>query len=425
MIQASRGGTAVCPGNIQGCSSRQDAFETSICETPMTYPRPSATGAAFGPRRRSCPEPALPGRSSGRSLEFWREDDDRSARRSPTATDAEEWVFYDGPPFANGLPHYGHLLTGYAKDLFPRFQTMRGKKVDRAVRLGHPRPPRRARGDEAARHHREERDRGDGHRGVQRQGREVRAAPTRASGRTTSPGRRAGSTSSAATRRSTSRTWSPCCGRSRRCYDKGLAYEGYRVLPYCWRDETPLSNHELRMDDDVYKMRQDPSVTVTLPAHRRRRPSRSASRPCGRSRGRRRRGPCRRTSPSRSVPTSATSSCRAAAGAADVHREADGTPTSPESRADVPPRRGAAGRLRQGPRLRVRRGRAQAAVRAPSSAPTCRTSPTTACSTTTRMPSTWGTRARARILVDDYVTTGDGTGIVAPGARPTARTTSA
>jgi len=48
-------------------------------------------------------------------------------------------------------------------------------------------------------------------------------------------------------------------------YDKGLAYEGFRVLPYCWNDETPLSNHELRMDDDVYKMRQDQSVTVTFP----------------------------------------------------------------------------------------------------------------------------------------------------------------
>src|SRR5699024_1132144 len=48
-------------------------------------------------------------------------------------------------------------------------------------------------------------------------------------------------------------------------YDKGLAYEGYRVLPYCWRDQTPLSNHELRMDDDVYKDRQDPSVTITFP----------------------------------------------------------------------------------------------------------------------------------------------------------------
>ncbi len=45
-------------------------------------------------------------------------------------------------------------------------------------------------------------------------------------------------------------------------YDKGLVYEGFRVLPYCWNDETPLSNHELRMDDDVYQVRQDPAVTV-------------------------------------------------------------------------------------------------------------------------------------------------------------------
>ena len=50
----------------------------------------------------------------------------------------------------------------------------------------------------------------------------------------------------------------------KRLYDKGLAYEGYRVLPYCWRDETPLSNHELRMDDDVYQSRQDPALTVGL-----------------------------------------------------------------------------------------------------------------------------------------------------------------
>src|SRR6187551_2119876 len=47
-------------------------------------------------------------------------------------------------------------------------------------------------------------------------------------------------------------------------WDKGLAYEGNRVLPYCWNDETPLSNHELRMDDDVYQQRVDPAVTVGL-----------------------------------------------------------------------------------------------------------------------------------------------------------------
>ena len=44
---------------------------------------------------------------------------------------ANEYVFYDGPPFANGLPHYGHLLTGFVKDVVPRYQTMRGRRVER------------------------------------------------------------------------------------------------------------------------------------------------------------------------------------------------------------------------------------------------------------------------------------------------------
>ncbi len=48
-------------------------------------------------------------------------------------------------------------------------------------------------------------------------------------------------------------------------HKKGLIYEGFKVLAYCWRCETPLSNHELRMDDEVYRPRQDQSVTVTFP----------------------------------------------------------------------------------------------------------------------------------------------------------------
>ena len=43
----------------------------------------------------------------------------------------EPYVFYDGPPFATGLPHYGHLLAGTIKDVIPRYQTMRGKFVRR------------------------------------------------------------------------------------------------------------------------------------------------------------------------------------------------------------------------------------------------------------------------------------------------------
>ena len=127
------------------------------------------------------------------------------------------------------------------------------------LRLGHPRPARRARGDAPARHQDDRRDRRAGHRDVQRGVPQVGAASTPRSGRTTSPARPAGSTSRTTTRPSTSTTWRASSGRSSTCYDKGLAYEGFRVLPYCWNDETPLSNHELRMDDDVYQMRQDPA----------------------------------------------------------------------------------------------------------------------------------------------------------------------
>ena len=43
----------------------------------------------------------------------------------------DRYTFYDGPPFATGLPHYGHLLAGIIKDIVPRYQTMRGKYVER------------------------------------------------------------------------------------------------------------------------------------------------------------------------------------------------------------------------------------------------------------------------------------------------------
>ena len=69
-----------------------------------------------------------------RVLAFWKADDtfNASVARNPAGENgANEFVFYDGPPFANGLPHYGHLLTGYVKDIVPRYQTMRGRHVER------------------------------------------------------------------------------------------------------------------------------------------------------------------------------------------------------------------------------------------------------------------------------------------------------
>src|ERR1044072_9845066 len=94
----------------------------------MTYPKVS-TGA----HRALSYSPTFP-ESEGRVLAYWK--DDNTCRASVEQRDAgtngdNEFVFYDGPPFANGLPHYGHLLTGYVKDLVPRYQTMRGRRVQR------------------------------------------------------------------------------------------------------------------------------------------------------------------------------------------------------------------------------------------------------------------------------------------------------
>jgi isoleucyl-tRNA synthetase len=61
---------------------------------------------------------------------YWEENDifrKSVENRSPE----DEYVFYDGPPFATGLPHFGHLVPGTIKDLYPRYQTMKGKRVNR------------------------------------------------------------------------------------------------------------------------------------------------------------------------------------------------------------------------------------------------------------------------------------------------------
>ena len=86
-------------------------------------------------RVRALPRARVPARSRMRILAVLGRRTAPSRRRSTHAPAGEdgsnEFVFYDGPPFANGLPHYGHLLTGYVKDLVARYQTMRGRRVER------------------------------------------------------------------------------------------------------------------------------------------------------------------------------------------------------------------------------------------------------------------------------------------------------
>ncbi|WP_298227638.1 isoleucine--tRNA ligase, partial [Gryllotalpicola sp.] len=220
----------------------------------MPYPKSEQPAVVASPRFPAIEEGVLA---------FWKQDGTFQASVD-NRDGCAEWVFNDGPPFANGLPHYGHLLTGYAKDVFPRFQTMRGKRVPRVFGW-------------------------DTH-GLPAELEAERQLGINSKAEIEKMGLAAFNKAAKESVLKYTREWEEYVTRQARwvdfeggyktldlgymesviwafqqLYDKGLAYEGYRVLPYCWRDETPLSNHELRMDDDVYKMRQDQTVTVTFP----------------------------------------------------------------------------------------------------------------------------------------------------------------
>jgi isoleucyl-tRNA synthetase len=223
------------------------------------YPRAETAKAAGQPGSGVPAQPSFPELEEG-VLAYWAAND--TFRRSVQQRPADrEFVFYDGPPFANGLPHYGHLITGYVKDVVPRFRTMQGQRVERRF-------------------------------GWDCHGLPAEVEAERLLGITGKPDIAAMGIEkfNDACRESVLRythEWRDYVTRQARwvdfdndyktldlsymesvmwafkqLWDKGLIYQGFKVLPYCWRCETPLSNHELRMDDDVYRDRQDPSVTV-------------------------------------------------------------------------------------------------------------------------------------------------------------------
>ncbi len=237
----------------------------------MTYPKVAAHRDEPGRASRStngappslAAKPAFPALEEA-ILDYWATDGTFQASIDARPTGEKggnEFVFYDGPPFANGLPHYGHLLTGYVKDVVPRYQTMRGRRVER--RFGwdtHGLPAElEAMKQNGIKTTDEIRELGiaafndacrasvlqytdDWREYVTRQARWVDFDDDY-------------------------KTLNPDYMESvmwafKQLYTKGLAYEGFRILPYCWNDETPLSNHELRMDDEIYQSRQDPAITV-------------------------------------------------------------------------------------------------------------------------------------------------------------------
>ncbi|KQY56287.1 MULTISPECIES: isoleucine--tRNA ligase [unclassified Nocardioides] len=228
----------------------------------MTYPKASTQETQD--ETASVPSsPRFPALEE-RVLSYWKHDDTFVAsveQRDAGVNGENEFVFYDGPPFANGLPHYGHLLTGYVKDVVPRYQTMRGKRVER--RFGW-----------------------DTH-GLPAELEAMRQLGLKTTDEIHEMGIEKFNGAARASVLKYTDEWQEYVTRQARwvdfdndyktlnpeymesviwafksLFDKGYVYEGFRVLPYCWNDETPLSNHELRMDDDVYKNRQDPAVTV-------------------------------------------------------------------------------------------------------------------------------------------------------------------
>ena len=196
-----------------------------------------------------------------RVLEQWRISN-TFAQSVSLRPEEEEYVFYDGPPFANGLPHHGHLLTGYVKDVIPRYQTMRGKRVER--RFGwdcHGLP---------AEMESEKQLQVSGRVAITDYGIEKFNAYCEESVL-----RYTDEWEKVVTRQARwvdfqndyktmdldymeSVMWA-----FKRLWDQGLIYESQRVIPYSWGAETPLSNFEIRLDDAT-RPRQDPAITVAF-----------------------------------------------------------------------------------------------------------------------------------------------------------------
>ncbi len=176
------------------------------------------------------------------------------------------YVFYDGPPFISGVPHHGTLLSSIVKDVVPRYQTMRGKRVERVWGWDcHGLPAERFTEKKLGIHSRQE---------VIEYGIEKYINATRQN------------------MVQTSSEWEDTIDRIGRwvdfkgayktmdknymesiwwafktLYDKGKIYEGEKVLMYCTLDGTPLSKAEVTMDAGAYQDVTDPSVYVKFKLH--------------------------------------------------------------------------------------------------------------------------------------------------------------
>ena len=190
-------------------------------------------------------------------LEFWKESGifEKSLKQRKGGP---EYVFYDGPPFATGLPHYGHLLAGTIKDVVPRYQTMRGNYVERSFGWDcHGLPVE----NEMEKVLKLQSKRDIEAYGVDKFNEACRSIVLRYTSEwetvVTRMGRWVGFRRGYRTmdRNFMESVW----WVFKALWDKGLVYEGYKILPYCPRCATPLSNFETNQG---YKEVVDPAITI-------------------------------------------------------------------------------------------------------------------------------------------------------------------
>ncbi len=174
---------------------------------------------------------------------------------------AKAYSFYDGPPFATGLPHYGHLLAGTLKDIVPRYWTMKGYRVQRRFGWDCHGVPVEFEINKTLNLH----SRFDIlEYGVDKYNAACRGIVDRYSNEWKKSVKRIGRW---VDMENAYFTMQPEFMQSvwwvfQSLFDKGLIYEGLKVVPYSTGVSTPLSNFEANLD---YREVQDPAVTVSFP----------------------------------------------------------------------------------------------------------------------------------------------------------------
>ena len=209
----------------------------------------------FAPVKSSVSFPAV----EEEILRFWKDNDTFKKSLDQTAH-RDDFVFYDGPPFATGLPHYGHLLAGTIKDIIPRYWTMRGRHVAR--RFGwdcHGLPVE----NEVEKAHGISKHGIEDVWGIELFNEICRSIVLRYTAQWQTVVERMGRWVDF---KSQYRTMDPPYMESiwwvfSQMWKKDLIYQGFRVQPYCPRCATPLSNFEM---NEGYKDVQSPSITVSF-----------------------------------------------------------------------------------------------------------------------------------------------------------------